>query len=287
ISQRYGVLGLLALAALLPVGVVMSSGNDLGLATRPTAAGTGGREDGRRLQVETYEFATQLEMTVCLSLVHTTDAATINQAQFKAAVIEVLGLEKEEFVKVDPTINRCTVDDWEMRASIYNVKDDATGQSASEVASAQVDRIYYSQVQETSFFSAVASSIKEMDSEIEAQESDFDLESLGFLVIWLDANDEATTASVGRGEHVVSVLGTDVWWPWWSWLIYAAVVAFFIIPALACFFKWRREKEAEDDTFMQGAKGTSGAPVTVGAGSSNPYGSGFRGSGEEFKNGGQ
>lgn len=45
--------------------------------------------------------------------------------------------------------------------------------------------------------------------------SDFDLESLGFLVIWLDSSgDVVSTQATSQSKDVVSIGGTDVWWPW-------------------------------------------------------------------------
>lgn len=48
----------------------------------------------------------------------------------------VFGLEDADLVKVDTSLTRCTVDNWQRRVSIYNVAD-ATG-SAADVASTQV-----------------------------------------------------------------------------------------------------------------------------------------------------
>ncbi|CAM9568306.1 unnamed protein product [Choristocarpus tenellus] len=281
LSQHYGVVGLLLLAGLIPVGVIMRSGNEIGTTNRfskQTAGLYSGQ--GRRLQTESFDFATQLEMTVCLHEDHTTDAATITPEQFKLAVATVLELDSMEFISTDGTIDKCFVDDWEVRVSVYNTKDVATGETASEVASGQVDRIYYDQINEPTFFSAIAEAITNLDPEITAEESDFDLESLGFLVIWLDADGTATTASTTRGEDVVSIGGTDVWWPWWAWLIYAAVVLCCICPVLFFFFKWRRDKNANEDGFNRGVGKKNTGPSPVGA-TSNPYGQ----SREEYKNG--
>lgn len=45
--------------------------------------------------------------------------------------------------------------------------------------------------------------------------SDFDLESLGFLVIWLDdSGDVVSSQGTSQDKDVVSIGGTDVWWPW-------------------------------------------------------------------------
>ena len=45
--------------------------------------------------------------------------------------------------------------------------------------------------------------------------SDFDLESLGFLVIWLDSSGEVVSSqATSQSKDVVNIGGTDVWWPW-------------------------------------------------------------------------
>lgn len=42
-----------------------------------------------------------------------------------------------------------------------------------------------------------------------------ELESLGFLVIWLDNNgDVVSNQGTTTSKDVVSIGGTDVWWPW-------------------------------------------------------------------------
>lgn len=85
---------------------------------------------------------------------------------------------------------------------------------------------------------------------METKAEDFDLESLGFLVIWLDTSGEVISSqSTTKSKDVVTIGGTDVWWPWWAWLIYAGVVVCCICPMLFFFFKWRRDKEAEEEGF--------------------------------------
>lgn len=45
--------------------------------------------------------------------------------------------------------------------------------------------------------------------------SDLDLESLGFLVIWLDSDGDVLSSQASTtSKDVVSIGGTDVWWPW-------------------------------------------------------------------------
>lgn len=45
--------------------------------------------------------------------------------------------------------------------------------------------------------------------------TDFDLESLGFLVIWLDSSGEVVDGQASTtSKDVVNIAGTDVWWPW-------------------------------------------------------------------------
>lgn len=73
-----GKMGLMALAALVPcavlIGVATSGQGMTGGTSNAVGAGRGA---GRRLQTgETYAFATQTEMTVCLTEDHTTDSAT-------------------------------------------------------------------------------------------------------------------------------------------------------------------------------------------------------------------
>lgn len=81
--------------------------------------------------------------------------------------------------------------------------------------------------------------------------TDFDVESLGFLVIWLDDDGDVISSQTTSttSKDVINIGGTDVWWPWWAWLIYAGVVVCCICPMLFFFFKWRRDKEAEEEGF--------------------------------------
>lgn len=75
-------MGLMALAVLVPCAVligVATSGQGMTGATSKSVGG--GRGEGRRLQTETYAFATQLEMTICLTDGHTTDSATSTPEQ--------------------------------------------------------------------------------------------------------------------------------------------------------------------------------------------------------------
>lgn len=54
-----------------------------------------------------------------------------------------------------------------------------------------------------------------LDQSDGTQSEDFDLESLGFLVIWLDADgDVLSTQATSSSKDVVTIAGTDVWWPW-------------------------------------------------------------------------
>lgn len=80
--------GLLVLAVLVPFAVivgVMTSGR--GLDSAAANGATSGRKavdgggQGRRLQTSEFDFATQLEMTVCLTDDHTTDSATVSADQ--------------------------------------------------------------------------------------------------------------------------------------------------------------------------------------------------------------
>lgn len=44
---------------------------------------------------------------------------------------------------------------------------------------------------------------------------DFDLYSLGFLIIWLDSEgDVVNSQGTTENKDVVNIAGTDVWWPW-------------------------------------------------------------------------
>lgn len=77
-----GKMGLMALAVLVPCAVligVATSGQGMTGATSKAVGGE--RGEGRRLQTDTYAFATQLEMTVCLTEDHTTDSASSTPEQ--------------------------------------------------------------------------------------------------------------------------------------------------------------------------------------------------------------
>lgn len=79
-------MGLMALAVLVPfvviVGVFTSGRGDLDGAANGETSGRKAVEGRRRLQT-TYDFATQLEMTVCLTEDHTTDSASVTAAQVR------------------------------------------------------------------------------------------------------------------------------------------------------------------------------------------------------------
>lgn len=79
-----GKMGLMAMAALVPcavlIGVATSGGGTAGTVSK---AVDGGRGAARRLQTDTIAFATQLEMTICLNLEHTTDSATASGDQVR------------------------------------------------------------------------------------------------------------------------------------------------------------------------------------------------------------
>ncbi|CAM9969587.1 unnamed protein product [Ectocarpus sp. 4 AP-2014] len=279
-AQKPGKLVLKALAALVPLMVligVSTSGNGMNGATSKAVDGA-----GRRLQTATYDFATQLEMTICLTEEHTTDSATSTTDQLKVAVMEIFEIESADDVVVDDSLTRCTVDNWQRRVSIYN-RADETG-SAADIASAQVDQIYPGALT-TAFLDDIATSINAQDAELVFTGTDLDLLSLGFLVIWLDSNgDVVDNQGTTTSKDVVNIGGTDVWWPWWAWLIYAAVVLCCICPMLFFFFKWRRDKEAELDSYGGGSAGKDmGAPAPPSATSSNPYGGNY--SAEEHKSG--
>lgn len=79
--QNPGKMVLMALAALVPLLVligVSTSGNGMNGATSKAVDG-----EGRRLQTATYDFATQLEMTICLTEEHTSDSATSTADQVR------------------------------------------------------------------------------------------------------------------------------------------------------------------------------------------------------------
>lgn len=83
-------MGLMALAVLVPfaviVGIFTSGSGDLeGAANGETSErkAVEGGASRRRLQT-TYDFATQLEMTVCLTEDHTTDSASVSAEQVRA-----------------------------------------------------------------------------------------------------------------------------------------------------------------------------------------------------------
>ncbi|CAM9979445.1 unnamed protein product [Ascophyllum nodosum] len=277
----------MALAALLPiaviVGIVLGGRGEHGPWHNRSYGRRGARPgfSGRRLQ-STSKFATQLEMTVCLTDDHTSESASSTADQWKTAIVGFFSIDNEDYVQVDDSVTRCEVDDWQRRISIYNEADE--NGTAADVASNQVDSIYPNTDEKTTeFFTSVSTSIDEQDVELAAPEaSDFELLSLGFLVIWLDSNgDVVSSQGTTEDRDVVNIGGTDVWWPWWAWLIYAAVVLCCICPMLFFFFKWRRDKEAEAEMQSQVGKEV-GTPAPPSATSTNPYGAGTA---EEYKTG--
>ncbi|CAM9854723.1 unnamed protein product [Pylaiella littoralis] len=290
-AQSAGKMGLMALAALVPLavllGIATSGGSGVGRSGATFKAVDGVAGTGRRLTTSSsasdtasgqIDFATQLEMTLCLSPGHNTDSASSTDEQLKVAVMTVYGLEDADLVKVDTSLTKCTVDDWQRRVSIYNVADE-TG-SAADIASSQVDRAYPSTNTKT-FFEELVTSIKSQDGTLDFPGTDLDLVSLGFLVIWLDSSgDVVDTQASSTSKDVVKIAGIDVWWPWWAWLIYAGVVICCICPMLFFFFKWRRDKEAEMDYGGGSGKDMGGPPSAT---SSNPYGGNF--AAEEHKSG--
>lgn len=77
-----GKMGLMAMAVLVPCavlfGVAKSGGGTNGMTSKAVDGASGA---GRRLQTATYAFATQLEMTICLTEDHGTDSATASGEQ--------------------------------------------------------------------------------------------------------------------------------------------------------------------------------------------------------------
>lgn len=98
-AQSRGSKGLMALVALVPFVVISTmlfqQGGRVNRATNGRTSrgkreaeglsrGAKERQQGRRLQTSSYNFATQLEMTVCLSADHTTDSAQSTTVQVRA-----------------------------------------------------------------------------------------------------------------------------------------------------------------------------------------------------------
>lgn len=88
--QRRQKVGLMVLVALVPFvvifGIVMtalatSNEETNGGMSREGSSVADNTETGRRLQSSTYNFATQLEMTVCLNEMHSSDSATVSAEQ--------------------------------------------------------------------------------------------------------------------------------------------------------------------------------------------------------------
>lgn len=79
-----GKMGLMAMAVLVAcavlIGVATSGGGTNGTTSKAVAGGGGA---GRRLQTDTFAFATQLEMTICLTEDHGTDSATASGEQVR------------------------------------------------------------------------------------------------------------------------------------------------------------------------------------------------------------
>lgn len=75
----------------------------------------------------------------------------------------VLAIDNEDLVKVDDTLTRCLVDDWQRRVSVYNEADEANGLTAADIASEQVDQIYIDPGT-TAFFTDVVAELKAQDS---------------------------------------------------------------------------------------------------------------------------
>lgn len=79
-----GKMGLMALAVLVPCAVLFGVATSGGRANGTTSKRVGGGGSaGRRLQSDTYAFATQTEMTICLTEDHSTDSATASGDQVR------------------------------------------------------------------------------------------------------------------------------------------------------------------------------------------------------------
>lgn len=94
--------------------------------------------------------------------------------QFQAAVLTVLELENPEYVKVDDSVTRCTVDSWQRRVSVYNEGDD-TG-TAADIASRQVDSIYLDPGTDE-FFADISEAINAQNSEVKTSLNTF-------IILW-------------------------------------------------------------------------------------------------------
>lgn len=85
-AQSVGKTGLMVLAVLVPVVVFLGVATSGGGINRASSAAVDGL-DGRRLQTATYDFATQLEMTVCLTEDHNTDSVSSTPEQVCVGIV--------------------------------------------------------------------------------------------------------------------------------------------------------------------------------------------------------
>lgn len=100
-------MGLMALVALVPFGVIMAvvwSGRGEDVATRNGVATGQGQ---RRLQT-TYSFATQFEMTVCLTADHSTDSASVSADQVCQSVRQTTDIEDSEVMRLSSSLTMLT-----------------------------------------------------------------------------------------------------------------------------------------------------------------------------------
>lgn len=57
--------------------------------------------------------------------------------------------------------------------------------------------------------------LERLPVQLDPEAADFNLESLGFLVIWLDSSGEVVSSQgTSSTKDVVTIGGTEVWWPW-------------------------------------------------------------------------
>ncbi|KAG5179491.1 hypothetical protein JKP88DRAFT_349882 [Tribonema minus] len=192
----------------------------------------------------------QAAIILCLKPDVTAPDAT--EAMVEGAARSALGLSADVPVKASLAVDVCTANAaWQARISVWNT---ATAvNSASGIASAQVDGIYYNR---TLFFRSMSTGLTDAGATNVPDPSQLTLESLGYLVVWLDGTNGSSGGTTGgtSSNDTLEIGGTTVYWPGWMWAVYVAVVVCLVCPCMGFIFAYRRKREVEEEADAQAAQ---------------------------------
>jgi hypothetical protein len=200
-----------------------------------------------------FKFYTKTDLTLCMW--STTDPVTqeavlMTEDKLKTALmaefsVEAYQMENEaggvtkvagapscQTVVGDPATN--AFDGEEFHVQIFNEPTDS--QSASAIASGHVNKVY----------GGVSEFLERTALATDVPADRLFLSSLGFVVTFPDQAIGAAAVPIPATAQGIQTLGgTEVFWPWWAWLLYAALLVVCFIPLCVCVV--RRRRVVEDD----------------------------------------